>query len=59
VETAFRRYYDPQLAWNGTSFRVEARERKGVFLTFELKGLMQIGSDMDKLYREMLPNIGQ
>ena len=54
VEAAFRRYYDPKLAWTGSSFNVENEERQGVFLSVTLEGLMQIGSDMDRIYDRLL-----
>jgi LPS-assembly protein len=55
VDAAYRKSFDPKLTWVAGQYQIDAQTRTGIFFSFELKGLMQIGSDMTRVLERSVP----
>ena len=55
VDAAYRKSFDPKLTWVAGQYQIDAQTRTGIFFSFELKGLMQIGSDMTRVFERSVP----
>ena len=55
VDAAYRKSFDPKLIWKDGQYGVDAQTRTGIFFSFELKGLMQIGSDITRVFERSVP----
>ena len=55
VEAAYRKTFDPKLAWVNGQYQVDPQIRTGIFFSFELKGLMRMGSDMTRVFERSVP----
>lgn len=55
VDAAYRKSFDPKLTWMDGQYQVDAQTRTGIFFSFKLKGLMQIGSDITRAFERSVP----
>ena len=55
VDAAYRKSFDPKLTWMDGQYQVDAQTRTGIFFSFKLKGLMQIGSDITRVFERSVP----
>lgn len=55
VAAAYRKSFDPKLTWVDGQYQIQAQTRTGIFFSFELKGLMQIGSDITDVFERSVP----
>ena len=55
VDAAYRKSFDPKLTWVDGQYQLDAQTRTGIFFSFELKGLMRVGSDMTRIFERSVP----
>ena len=55
LEAAYRKNFDPKLTWVNGQYQVDSKSSTGIFLSFELKGLMRLGSDMTRVFQRTVP----